>query len=120
MARFLQGVDSTRPPVTIVDAGARKPLELRVEVPVKDMSRLGQPLELPSGPASQPPPRASIWTAIHPRLLELIQAHRTTLVFVNSRRVADPSFGNRSGINNARAYNRCIVDLGYGRYEYCN
>src|SRR6266568_1097512 len=50
------------------------------------MSRLGQ---LESGPGSQGPVRPSIWTAIHPRLLELIRAHRTTLVFVNSRRVAE-------------------------------
>ncbi|ACG73015.1 DEAD/H associated domain protein [Anaeromyxobacter sp. K] len=76
-------------PVTVVDAGSRKPLELTVEVPVEDMARLGEPLDLPGGDASQAPPRASIWTAIHPRLLELVQAHRTTLLFVNSRRVAE-------------------------------
>ena len=38
----------------------------------------------------------------------------------NKRAYPDPSFGNRAGINNARVYNRCVVDLGYGRYEYCN
>ena len=31
----------------------------------------------------------SIWTAIHPRLLELVRAHRSTLIFVNSRRIAE-------------------------------
>jgi hypothetical protein len=31
----------------------------------------------------------------------------------------DPSFGNRVGIDNARASGRCVVDLGYGRWEYC-
>ena len=36
-----------------------------------------------------------------------------------SRHVSDPSFGNRIGINNARATGRCVVDLGYGRFEYC-
>ena len=35
------------------------------------------------------------------------------------RNVSDPSFGNRAGINYARATGRCVVDLGYGRYEYC-
>ncbi|WP_248357483.1 Lhr family helicase [Anaeromyxobacter oryzae] len=75
-------------PVTIVDAGARKRIELRIEVPVEDMSRLGEPLEIPDGPASQPV-RASIWTAIHPRLVELVKAHRSTILFVNSRRVAE-------------------------------
>ncbi len=76
-------------PVTVVDAGTRKAFELTVEVPVEDMARLGQRSELPSGTASQGPVRPSIWTAIHPRLLGLIRAHRTTLVFVNSRRVAE-------------------------------
>jgi hypothetical protein len=32
----------------------------------------------------------------------------------------DPSFGNRAGINGARTYGRCVEDLGYGRYEYCD
>ena len=36
-----------------------------------------------------------------------------------SRNVSDPSFGNRAGINYARSTGRCVVDLGYGRYEYC-
>ena len=36
-----------------------------------------------------------------------------------SRNVSDPSFGNRAGINYARATGRCVIDLGYGRYEYC-
>jgi len=39
--------------------------------------------------AAQGPVRASIWTAIHPRLLELVRAHRSTLIFVNSRRIAE-------------------------------
>src|SRR5438046_10727210 len=33
--------------------------------------------------------RTSIWPAIHPRLLELIRAHRSTIVFTNSRRLAE-------------------------------
>jgi hypothetical protein len=36
-----------------------------------------------------------------------------------SRNVSDPSFGNRAAINYARATGRCVVDLGYGRFEYC-
>src|SRR5207253_10379428 len=60
-------------PVTIVDAGSRKQLEVRVEVPVDDLSRLGELEELPSGPASAGPQRRSIWPSIHPRLLELIR-----------------------------------------------
>jgi ATP-dependent Lhr-like helicase len=76
-------------PVTIVDARAPKRLDLRVEVPVEDMARLAQPVEIPSGPASQGPARPSIWASIHPRLLELIRGHRSTLLFVNSRRLAE-------------------------------
>jgi ATP-dependent Lhr-like helicase len=75
--------------VTIVDTSAKKRLDLTIEVPVEDMARLGQPEEIPSGPASQGTVRSTIWTAIHPRLLELIRAHRSTLIFVNSRRIAE-------------------------------
>ena len=45
--------------------------------------------DIPSGPASVGDSRPSIWSAIHPRLLELILAHRSTLIFVNSRRLAE-------------------------------
>jgi ATP-dependent Lhr-like helicase len=76
-------------PVTIIDASAPKPLDLRVEVPVEDMASLDELDTLPSGPASQSPKRRSIWSAIHPKLLELIRAHRSTLIFVNSRRLAE-------------------------------
>jgi ATP-dependent Lhr-like helicase len=76
-------------PVTIVDTSEKKRLDLHIEVPVEDMARMGQPEEIPSGPASSTGNRASIWTAIHPRLLELVQAHRSTLIFVNSRRIAE-------------------------------
>jgi ATP-dependent helicase Lhr and Lhr-like helicase len=102
VARFLggaEGVRSPKPrPVTIVDAGARKAFDLKVEIPVEDMSRMGEVLapggaaaardEVPEGPASAVA-RRSIWPAIHPRLLELVRAHRSTLLFVNSRRLAE-------------------------------
>ena len=63
-------------PVTIVDAGIRKPLDIEVIVPVDDMS----PDQLES---------RSIWPAIHPRLLALIEEHRSTIVFANARRLAE-------------------------------
>jgi ATP-dependent Lhr-like helicase len=75
-------------PVTIVDTSQKKKLELTIEVPVEDMARMGEVDEIPSGPAAGAP-RSSIWSAIHPRLLELVRAHRSTLIFVNSRRVAE-------------------------------
>jgi ATP-dependent Lhr-like helicase len=76
-------------PVTIVNAGALKLLKLRIEVPVEDMARLGEQEYLPSGPASQAPKRVSIWNAIHPRLLEIIRERNSTILFVNSRQVAE-------------------------------
>jgi len=76
-------------PIQIINASELKRLELRVEVPVEDMSRLGEFDPLPSGAASQGPARPSIWSAIHPKLLELIRSHRSTLIFVNNRRLAE-------------------------------
>ena len=91
IGRFLAGVGSDRA-VTIVDAGSKKRLDLQVVVPVEDMSRLGEVLPLeeqPGGPVTAGEMRVSIWPAIHPRILELIRSHRSTLVFVNSRRLAE-------------------------------
>ncbi len=43
----------------------------------------------PAAPPLRDPVRASIWSAIHPKLLELVRSHRSTLLFVNSRRLAE-------------------------------
>ena len=78
--------------VTVVDAGSRKPLELRVIVPIEDMTAPGEILPLdqqPGGPATNPEASASIWPAIHPAILQLIREHRSTIVFTNSRRLAE-------------------------------
>ena len=86
---FLGGVGRE---VEIVDAGARKELDLEVIVPVEDMARMGDVVDIddaPGGPAAGPEARHSIWPSMHPKLLELIRAHRSTLVFVNSRRLAE-------------------------------
>ena len=53
------------------------------------MARLQTMEEIPTGPASQTPRRVSIWNAIHPRLLELIRERHSTILFVNSRQVAE-------------------------------
>jgi len=56
------------------------------------MARLGAATsteDIPSGPAAGTETRPSIWTAMHPRLLELIHTHRSTLILVNSRRLAE-------------------------------
>jgi len=91
IARFLGGTGPGRE-VTIVDAGARKPLDLQVVVPIEDMTQPGEVLPLdeqPGGPAAGPEARVSIWPAIHPRILELIRQHRSTIVFTNSRRLSE-------------------------------
>jgi ATP-dependent Lhr-like helicase len=74
--------------VTIVDTSQKKRLELRIDVPVEDMARIGESDDIPSGPASGGQ-KSSIWAAIHPRLLELVRGHQSTLIFVNSRRIAE-------------------------------
>jgi ATP-dependent helicase Lhr and Lhr-like helicase len=76
-------------PVTIVNASELKKLELRIEVPVEDMARIGQQEDLPSGDSSQAPKRTSIWSAIYPRLLEIIRSRTSTILFVNNRRTAE-------------------------------
>ncbi len=91
IARFLGGHTATGPrPVTIVDAGAAPDLDLEVVIPVEDLGAMGDIVDEPtSGPLAAGPVRRSIWPAMHPRLLELIREHRSTLVFVNSRRLAE-------------------------------
>ena len=76
-------------PVTIVDAGQKKSLKLTIEVPVEDMAKLARPVDASGAPKVGGDTRPSIWSAIHPRLLEIIRAHRLTLIFVNSRRLSE-------------------------------
>src|SRR3989440_1239856 len=114
-ARLLGGTSRA---VALIDAGRVKAMEIAVEVPVEDMSALERQtpsLTFPhrvsepssgwqSGPAAlmaptltlprggreiEEGPRRSIWPAIHPRILELIKQHRSTIIFVNSRRLAE-------------------------------
>ncbi len=66
-------------PITVVDTGQRKQLDLAIELPVDDFSGL---------------PEKTIWPAIYRRLLELIDQHRSTLVFVNNRAVAEKVTSN--------------------------
>src|SRR5207247_8992396 len=89
MARVLGGLEEGVPRVVqVLDAGRKKTLELRVEVPVEDMARLGEPAEIPTGPVTAVQ-RSSIWPAIHPQILELIRSHRSTTISVTSPSVAE-------------------------------
>ncbi|MEZ5076262.1 MAG: DEAD/DEAH box helicase [Solirubrobacterales bacterium] len=91
IARFLVG---PKRQCEIVDAGQRKQLDLEIVVPVEDMADPGAPA-YPSEdgtPPTEVEPSAhvrSIWPAIYPKLLELVQEHTSTIVFVNNRRAAE-------------------------------
>ncbi|MGD0677398.1 MAG: DEAD/DEAH box helicase [Polyangiaceae bacterium] len=88
-ARLLGGFEHGRPrPVTIVDAGARKPLRLMVEAGSggRTADAPEEPTASTSAPASRP---RTIWPAMHVRIVELVRAHHSTIVFVNSRRLAE-------------------------------
>src|ERR1700726_2373808 len=78
VARFLVGTrnvdESGNPNCAIIDIGHRRELDLAIEIPKS-------PLEAVMS--------NEIWEEVYSRLAELIQAHRTTLVFVNTRRMAE-------------------------------
>jgi ATP-dependent Lhr-like helicase len=85
-------------PIELVDAGVAKELDLEVVVPLEDMREAAQPLVRDSGPGEGargnrevPPAPAenSIWPSIYPEILRLVRGHRSTIVFVNNRRLAE-------------------------------
>src|SRR6266508_1747343 len=87
VARFLGGVQ----PVNVVAPPSQKSFDLEVVVPVEDMAEPAAAagkgdLDLPS---DEDPEHRSIWPHIDQRLLDLIRAHRSTIVFANSRRLAE-------------------------------
>src|SRR5690349_12311593 len=74
---------------TVVDTGVRKPLDLKIHVPVESMVEPEQ-MDLELDPfAGQEATRKSIWPAIYPELLKLVKEHTSTLIFVNNRRAAE-------------------------------
>jgi ATP-dependent helicase Lhr and Lhr-like helicase len=77
-------------PIRLVDAGRAKELDLQVVVPVEDMREPAAGSELTDllGAGGEAGTQ-SIWPSIYPELLELVRAHRSTIVFVNNRRLAE-------------------------------
>jgi ATP-dependent Lhr-like helicase len=86
VGRFLVG--PTRE-CKVVDTGLRKPLDLEIRVPVEDMREPDQGTDDLDPLAGGGATRRSIWPAIYPELLELVQSHKSTIVFVNNRRGAE-------------------------------
>jgi ATP-dependent Lhr-like helicase len=81
VARFLVGGDPRRQ-CTIVDQGHRRQLDLAIEVP-------GSPLEAVMS--------TEVWQEVYNRLVELVESHRTTLIMVNTRRLAERMAFSLSG-----------------------
>jgi ATP-dependent Lhr-like helicase len=73
IGRFVSGGRGIR----LVDAGSRKELDLEIVVPLDDMT-------VPEEGSYN-----SVWPSIYPKILELVSAHRSTIVFVNNRRLAE-------------------------------
>ncbi|RIJ78693.1 ATP-dependent helicase [Nakamurella silvestris] len=76
-------------PVTMVQPPAEKVFDISVVVPVEDLSSLGEPTGDLSGPAAGQISNSSIWPKVEERIVDLIDAHRSTIVFANSRRLAE-------------------------------
>ncbi len=95
IAKFLggktavDGVSSWRD-VEVIDAGAPANMDIEVVVPVEDMADLaGSNADSDVEPSSIETARSSIWPSVHPKILEQIKQHSSTIVFVNSRRLAE-------------------------------
>ncbi|SCF29466.1 ATP dependent helicase, Lhr family [Micromonospora chokoriensis] len=85
-AQFLGGAR----PVDVVQPATPKTIEVSVQVPVEDMTRLDEQEQPPEDDLGGPGPRrASIWPAVEERVFTLIGQHRSTIVFTNSRRSAE-------------------------------
>lgn len=84
VARFL----SPRGKVEIVQPPSTKRFDLSVVVPVEDLGELGGSPATDSGQGSQAD-KPSIWPHVEERIADLVQSHRSTIVFANSRRLAE-------------------------------
>ena len=96
IAEFLAGGERATPeapwiprPVTVVDAPWAKQLEVEIVVPVADMTRPEETVPPDEEAAANRPGQKSIWPAVYPQLLDLVLAHTSTLLFVNSRGLAE-------------------------------
>jgi ATP-dependent Lhr-like helicase len=94
-------------PVTIAAPPSTKQIELKIVVPVEDMTDL-EPARTPAGEEGDglggaPDQRRSIWPHVEEKVLDLIQAHKSTIVFANSRRLAERLCGRLNELAAERA-----------------
>lgn len=98
IARLLGGGQATADPaktvqpraVQIVDASEKRRFAVTIETPAEDLQdEEDEPDDIPIGNAASAPSIPSVWPSIHPRLVELIRQNRSTMIFVNSRRLAE-------------------------------
>jgi ATP-dependent Lhr-like helicase len=95
-------------PVTVVAPPSEKRLDLQIVVPVEDMADLQTAAPPPDGaggppPAADPARQHSIWPHVEARVLDLIEAHRSTIVFANSRGLAERLCGRLNDLATERA-----------------
>jgi ATP-dependent helicase Lhr and Lhr-like helicase len=90
--------------VTVVQPPSPKRIELRVVVPVEDMTELDtMPGRGAGDDEDGPAPRRSIWPHVEERVLDLIEQHKSTIVFANSRRLAERLCGRLNELAAERA-----------------
>lgn len=112
VAQFLAG----SAPVEIVAPPSRKNWDLTVSVPVEDMSDLqGAAGAFDSGPASGLQPQASIWPHVEEKIVDLVLANQSTIVFANSRRLAERLTARLNEIYAERQL--VAVGGGWGEFE---
>src|SRR5215472_2166514 len=99
VAAFLGGAR----PVTVVQPASVKRIELEVVVPVEDMTDLETAQGLTDDGDDDPARRRSIWPHVEERVLDLIEAHRSTIVFANSRRLAERLCGRLNELATERS-----------------
>jgi ATP-dependent Lhr-like helicase len=113
IARFLGGGTTeggrwTPRPVTIIDVPHTRELDIEIVVPVEDMTEPGTPDPLDPDRA----PARSIWPAVYPELLDAIRSHNSTIVFANSRRLAEricAEVNNLAGEEIAKAHHGSVA-----------
>ena len=95
-------------PATVVAPPSAKEWDLQVRVPVEDMADLGAETEI-RGSAAGSVGRTSIWPHLDEELVDLIEQQRATLVFVNSRRLAERVTSHLNQIARERAGDEDLV-----------